>query len=82
MPGIPAHTSPYTEDDYYSLPETIRSELIEGRFYDMSNPSRLHQEILMELSGTIRNSVRSKNGSIICGPGKLTGHGCDGAPGT
>lgn len=32
----------YTEDDYYNLPETIRAELIDEQFYDMSAPSRVH----------------------------------------
>lgn len=63
MSGATAHKGLYTEEDYYSLPETIRSELIDGRFYDMSAPGRIHQEILMELAGTIRNHIRSKNGT-------------------
>lgn len=52
----------YTEMDYYSLPENIRAELIDGQFYNMSAPSRMHQEILMELSGTIREYIKSKDG--------------------
>lgn len=52
----------YTEEDYYNLPEDVRAELINGQFYDMSAPSRIHQEILMELSATIRNYVKSKGG--------------------
>ena len=35
----------FTEDDYYHLPENIRAELIDGQFYNMSAPSRIHQEI-------------------------------------
>lgn len=50
----------FTEDDYYNLPDDVRAELIDGQFYDMASPSRLHQEILMELSGTIRDYLRSK----------------------
>lgn len=53
----------YTEDDYYRLSEDVRAELIDGQFYDMSAPSRTHQTILMELSGTIREYLRSKGGS-------------------
>lgn len=53
----------YTEEDYYNLPEDVRAELINGQFYDMSAPSRIHQEILMELSATIRNYIKSKGGS-------------------
>ena len=52
----------FTEDDYYNLPENIRAELIDGQFYNMSAPSRIHQEILMELSGTIRDYIRTKKG--------------------
>lgn len=53
----------YTEADYYNLPEGFRSELIDGQFYDMAPPSRKHQDILMELSGTIRNYIKSNGGS-------------------
>lgn len=53
----------YTEEDYYNLPEEIRAELIDGQFYYMAAPSRIHQKILMELSGTIRDYIRSGKGS-------------------
>lgn len=53
----------YTEEDYYNLPEDVRTELIDGQFYDMAAPNRIHQEILMELSAIIRNYIKSKNGS-------------------
>lgn len=52
----------YTEDDYYLLPENTRAELIDGQFYYQAAPSRFHQEILMELSGTIHNYIKSKGG--------------------
>lgn len=54
---------PCTEDDYYNLPEDVRAELIDGQFYDMSAPSRIHQEISAELLTTIRQYIKSKNGS-------------------
>lgn len=53
----------YTEEDYYELPEQIRAELIEGQFYDMAAPGRIHQKILMELSGIIRDYIKTKKGS-------------------
>ena len=54
----------YTEEDYYNLPETIRAELIDGYLiYNLSAPSRIHQTVLMELSATIREYIKSKNGS-------------------
>lgn len=40
----------YTLDDYYSLPDERRVELIDGVFYDMAAPSYLHQIILIHLS--------------------------------
>ena len=39
----------YTEEDYDNLPENVRAELIDGQFYYMSAPSRIHQTILSEL---------------------------------
>lgn len=56
-------TKVYTEEDYYSLPEDTRAELIDGQIYYMSAPSRIHQEILMFLSKTIANYIDSKHGS-------------------
>lgn len=51
----------YTVDDYYKLPEDVRAELIEGNLiYNQAAPSRIHQTILMELAGTIREYIRSK----------------------
>ncbi len=52
----------YTEEDYYNLPENIRAELIDGQFYYMSAPSRLHQKILNTVNNSIFNYIRSKNG--------------------
>lgn len=62
MSQLLEHSKVYTEDDYYRLPENIRAELIDGQFYNMSAPSRIHQKILMELSGTIRDYIRTKGG--------------------
>ncbi len=58
-----AHTSNYTEEDYYKLPENVRAELIDGEFYYMSAPSRIHQEILMALAKTIANYIDQKKGN-------------------
>lgn len=54
----------YTEDDYYSLPENIRAELIDGNLiYNQAAPSTAHQIILSELHTAINNYVKSKGGS-------------------
>ncbi|MCD7882858.1 MAG: Uma2 family endonuclease [Lachnospiraceae bacterium] len=53
----------YTEDDYWNLPENVRAELIDGKIYYMSAPSRIHQEILSNLFTEIKLHIRSKHGS-------------------
>lgn len=58
-----AQTRFFTEEDYYNLPEDVRAELIEGKLiYNQAAPSRIHQTILMELAGTIRDYLKSKDG--------------------
>ena len=39
----------YTLEDYYSIPDERRVELIDGEIFDMAAPSALHQLILGEL---------------------------------
>lgn len=53
----------YTTADIYDLPDGQRAELIDGQIYFMAPPSRRHQKISMELSATIRDYIRSHNGS-------------------
>ena len=53
----------YTVEDIYLLPEGQRAELIDGQIYNMAPPSPLHQKLVMELSATIRNYIKSKSGS-------------------
>ncbi len=61
MPETLAHANIYTEEDYYSLPENVRAELIGGQFYYMAAPSRAHQEILNFINTEINIYLRSKN---------------------
>ena len=53
----------YTTEDIYALPEGQRAELIDGQLYMMAPPLRIHQELVMELSATIRQHVKQKNGN-------------------
>ena len=62
MSDAPAYASTYTEDDYYSLPENIRAELINGQIYYMSAPSRMHQEILGFIFKKIAYYIDEKRG--------------------
>lgn len=53
----------YTEEDYYNLPENVRAELIDGKIYYMSAPSRIHQEILGFLFKKIAYHIDQKKGN-------------------
>ena len=52
----------YTSEDYWNLPKGTRAELIDGKFYDMAPPSRIHQEISYQLSRVIGKLYRRKKG--------------------
>ena len=52
----------YTAKDYWNLPGGRRAELIDGQLYKKAPPSRLHQELVMELSSTVRNYIKSHHG--------------------
>ncbi len=53
----------YTVEDYYALPEKVRAELIDGQFYYMAAPGRVHQEILGELYYCVKDYIRKKKGA-------------------
>ena len=52
----------YTVDDIYNLPDGKRAELIDGKIYYMSPPSRIHQKISMFLSSEISEYIKKNNG--------------------
>ena len=56
-------TNTYTLEDIYSLPDGERAELINGKIYNMAPPGRIHQKLVMELSGTLREYIKSRYGS-------------------
>lgn len=53
----------YTSEDYWSLPEGQRAELIDGRLYNMAPPSRIHQKILGALYARIHHHIEMNLGS-------------------
>lgn len=48
----------YTIADIESLPEGERAELIDGEMFRMDAPSRIHQDIVVELSFEIKSYIR------------------------
>lgn len=53
----------YTSEDYWNLPDNQRAELIGGQLYDMAPPSRIHQELVQQLSRIIGNYIALQGGS-------------------
>lgn len=54
----------YTYDDYLKFTEDEVVEIIDGRIFAMSPASsRIHQEIIMEISSEIRNYIKVNNGN-------------------
>lgn len=53
----------YTAEDYWNLPDGQRAELIDGKFYDMAPPNRIHQKISVQLCRIIGNYIASHDGS-------------------
>ena len=52
-----------TPNDYWSLPEGQRAELIDGRLYDMAPPSFKHQKIVAQFTRIVGNHIASHNGA-------------------
>ena len=61
----------YTVEDYEKLPDNIRVELINGRFYDMESPTKKHQVILREMMLQLSNAIKKNNGGCKDGGCKV-----------
>ena len=60
MPLLKSDT--YTSEDYWNLPEGERAELIDGQFYAMAPPSRIHQKLISQFTKTIGSYIDSHGG--------------------
>ena len=61
--GASSHNN--TIENYYALPEGTRVELIDGKFYDMSAPSTIHQCIGAELLYLLKGHISKNEGSCV-----------------
>lgn len=52
----------YTLEDYYAIPDEIRVELIDGVIYDMSAPTSIHQDLVLELAVFLKKHIKDKKG--------------------
>ena len=55
----------YTKEDYYSLPDEERVELIDGVFYDMASPTRIHQGILGGMYVQLDECIQKQAGTCF-----------------
>lgn len=55
----------YTLEDYYTLPDDRRVELIDGVFYDMCAPAFVHQHICGSIFHAIKNFIDARYGSCV-----------------
>lgn len=53
----------HTSEDYWNLPEGHRAELIDGKFYDMAPPSRIHQELISEFTQLLGTYIKAHGGA-------------------
>ena len=56
-------TDHYTSEDYWNLPEEERAELINGKFYNMAPPSRIHQKLVSKLTALFNQYITDHHGS-------------------
>lgn len=54
-----------TIDDYLALPEGVRVELIDGRFYDMAAPTNVHQNLVGLIYYFFLDHVMKNNGPCV-----------------
>ncbi len=55
----------YTLEDYLTLPEDQRVELIDGVIYDMAAPTLIHQAIAIAILTRFANYIAGKRGSCL-----------------
>ena len=53
----------YTSEDYWSLPDGQRAELIDGKLYSMAPPSFVHQKISFSLARKIADYIDAGKGN-------------------
>ena len=60
----------FTIDDYYSIPEEVRVELIDGVIYHMGAPTTNHQKFVTEILYILMDYVKKNKGrcKVFCAP--------------
>lgn len=64
-PYLAKRQGDYTVDDYFSLPEDFRAELIDGVLYNMAEPRTIHQMLVGEIYLQLRLFLKEKKGTCL-----------------
>ena len=69
----------YTSEDYWSLPDGERAELIDGALYAMTFPNRRHQKIAFGIGHTLADYVDDHDGpcEVYVAPFAVNLDACD-----
>lgn len=65
---MPLRKPRMTADDYWALPDGERAELVDGELWDLAAPSRVHQEIVAELTTRFRDHIARRGGTCKAYP--------------
>lgn len=63
--NCPKKQGEYTLEDYYTLSDDRRAELIDGVIYDMSAPTFVHQHILGNIFYTVKSFIEGRKGTCV-----------------
>ncbi|MCD8118492.1 MAG: Uma2 family endonuclease [Lachnospiraceae bacterium] len=63
--GLGKRQGTYTVDDYFTLPEDLRAELIDGWIYNMSAPRSAHGIVGYRISRAFDSYIETKHGKCI-----------------
>ena len=60
----------FTLEDYETLPDDVRAELIDGVLYEMNAPTFSHQKLILEIAIMLKNYIVKNKGKceVICAP--------------
>ncbi len=65
---LPHESGPWRRDDYASLPDEPRCELIHGRFYLSPNPLFVHQRVATRIWRLLDDIAEATGGEAACAP--------------
>lgn len=52
----------FTSQDYWALPDGVRAELVDGKLYDMTPPSWMHQKIALGIAHAMMGHIERRGG--------------------